>query len=92
MDNHSAHKSKETRAYLTTRPDRFEFVFTPVHGSWLNYVETFFSRASRSVLRHIRVNSKTELTDRLNQYITMCNAKPLVPTWIFGVHNEQKAV
>src|SRR5271154_9548 len=91
MDNHSAHKSKETMAYLATRPGRFEFVFTPVHGSWLNYVETFFSWASRSVLRHIRVKSKAELTDRLTQYIDMCNAKPLVPTWVFGVHEQPMA-
>ena len=91
LDNHSAHKSKETMAYLATKPGRFEFVFTPVHGSWLNYVETFFSRASRSVLRHIRVKSKTELGNRITQYIDMCNAKPLIPNWIFGVRHEPKA-
>jgi transposase len=88
MDNHSAHKSKETMAYLATKPGQFEFVFTPVHGSWLNYVESFFSRASRSVLRHIRVKSKAELIARLTQYIEMCNAKPLVPTWVFGIHDQ----
>lgn len=32
-DNHSAHKSKEVRNYLATRPEeRFVFVFTPTHG------------------------------------------------------------
>ena len=36
LDNHSAHRSKETRAYLATRPNRFTFVFTPTHASWLN--------------------------------------------------------
>ena len=33
LDNHSAHTSKEARAYLETVPNRFEFVFTPKHGS-----------------------------------------------------------
>ncbi|WP_231877748.1 IS630 family transposase [Ferroacidibacillus organovorans] len=33
LDNHSAHTSKETRAYLQTVPNRFEFVFTPKHAS-----------------------------------------------------------
>lgn len=33
LDNHSAHTSKETRAYLATKPNRFAFVFTPVHAS-----------------------------------------------------------
>jgi hypothetical protein len=36
LDNHSAHISKETVAYLGTRPGRFEYVHTPKHGSWLN--------------------------------------------------------
>jgi transposase len=56
LDNHSAHISKETRTWLATRPaGRFEFTFTPKHGSWLNLIEDFFSKFARSVLRHIRV-------------------------------------
>ncbi len=62
LDNHSAHISKETKAWLARqRPGRFEFTFTPKHGSWLNLVEGFFSKFARSVLRHIRVASKQEL-------------------------------
>jgi hypothetical protein len=35
LDNHSAHISSETRTWLTARPaGRFEFTFTPKHGSW----------------------------------------------------------
>jgi transposase len=45
LDNRSAHISKETRAWLADQPaGRFEFTFTPKHGSWLNLVEGFFSR------------------------------------------------
>ena len=62
LDNHSAHISKETRAWLASQPaHRFEFTFTPTHGSWLNLIEGFFSKLARSVLRHIRVASKREL-------------------------------
>ncbi|MCZ2154964.1 MAG: hypothetical protein LC114_13865 [Bryobacterales bacterium] len=32
-DNHSAHISKETQAYLATRPNRFQYVLTHKHGS-----------------------------------------------------------
>jgi DDE superfamily endonuclease len=41
LDNHSAHISKETRAWLATQPaGRFAFTFTPKHGgSWLNLIE-----------------------------------------------------
>jgi hypothetical protein len=45
LDNHSAHVSKETKAWLAEQPaGRFEFTFTPKHGSWLNLVEGFFSK------------------------------------------------
>jgi transposase len=37
LDNHSAHISRETQAWLATQPaGRFAFTFTPKHGSWLN--------------------------------------------------------
>jgi transposase len=66
LDNHSAHTSKETKAWLVIRPEgRFEFTFTPKHGSWLNLVEGFFSKLARSVVRHIRVASKHELAERI---------------------------
>src|ERR1039457_975976 len=48
LDNHSSHISKETRAYLATRPNRFKYVLTPTHGSWLNIVETLFGKMTRT--------------------------------------------
>ncbi|MEE1158215.1 MAG: transposase, partial [Atopobiaceae bacterium] len=33
LDNLRVHTSQETRRYLATVPGRFEFVFTPKHGS-----------------------------------------------------------
>lgn len=39
LDNLKVHTSDETRKYLATVPGRFEFVFTPKHGSWLNLIE-----------------------------------------------------
>ncbi len=66
LDNHSAHISKETKAWVAAqRPARFDFVFTPKHGSWLNLIEGFFSKFARSLLRHIRVKSKQELKQRI---------------------------
>lgn len=85
LDNHSAHKSKETNDYLKTVPNRFEFVFTPVHGSWLNLVETLFSKMARSVLRHIRVTGKDELSSRIDHYFNDLNAAPQVLRWKHGI-------
>jgi transposase len=48
LDNHSAHISRETQAWLAAQPaGRFEFTFTPKHGSWLNLIEGFFSKGLR---------------------------------------------
>ena len=81
LDNHSAHISKETQKYLQGKPGRFDFVFTPKHGSWLNLIEVFFSKLSRSVLRHIRVDSKQELAQRIYQGIAEFNQEPVVFRW-----------
>src|SRR6266446_2430922 len=81
LDNSSAHISKETRRYLATRPQRFVFVFTPAHGSWLNLIEVLFSKLTRSLLRGIRVASKAELIERLHQYFRELNQEPVVFRW-----------
>lgn len=83
LDNHSAHTSKEVRKYLLSlsKPDRFEFIFTPKHGSWLNLIESFFSKISRSFLRHIRVQSKKELVERIYKGIHDINQEPVIFKW-----------
>jgi transposase len=84
LDNHSAHISKETKAWLAAQPaGRFEFTFTPKHGSWLNLIEGFFSKLARSVLRHIRVASKQELKERIMAAIDDVNRHPVVHTWSY---------
>ena len=84
LDNHSAHISKETKAWLADQPaGRFEFTFTPKHGSRLNLVEGFFSKLARSVLRHIRVTSKQELKDRIMAAMDHFNQDPVVHTWSY---------
>ena len=83
LDNHSAHVSKETRAYLRTMPNRFSFCFTPKHGSWLNLIESFFAKMTKSVLRGIRVASKAELIARLCKYFEEINTQPVVFKWTY---------
>jgi transposase len=81
LDNHSAHISKETMAYLGTRPGRFDYVHTPKHGSWLNLIECVFSKMARTFLRHIRVDSVDELKARILKGIDEFNASPVVFRW-----------
>jgi hypothetical protein len=81
LDNHSAHISKETRAFLASKPNRFKYVLTPTHGSWLNLVETLFGKMARTFLRHLRVQSWEELRDRIMKGIEEINADPVVHRW-----------
>ncbi len=85
LDNHSAHISKETRAYLKTVPNRFEFIFTPKHGSWLNLIECFFARMAKTVLRGIRVASKEELAARIRLFLSEVNRTPVQYRWKYGL-------
>ena len=87
LDNHSAHISKETRTYLTSVPNRFEFIFTPKHGSWLNLVESFFGKLARVLLRGVRVNSKEELKTRIELYLTEVNEQPIVFKWRYKLES-----
>lgn len=81
LDNHSAHISKETRAFLGTLPNRFELTFTPTHGSWLNLIESFFGKMARTLLRGIRVASAEELKTRIELYLREVNESPVVYRW-----------
>ena len=83
LDNHSAHVSKETRAYLATTSNRFESVFTPVHDSWLNLVESVFAKLANSFLRGMRVESKQELREQIERYIDRLNEDPVIYKWTY---------
>lgn len=85
LDNLKVHTSNETRRYLATIPGRFEFVFTPKHGSWLNMVEGFFSKMTRQMLRGIRVKTKDELVSRIYQYFSEINEEPVVFHWKYNL-------
>jgi len=88
LDNHSSHRSKQTMIYLQTVPDRFEFIFTPTHGSWLNMIEMFFSKIARGFLRDIRVNSIEELQERIYRGLELINQEPVVFRWKYKIEDE----
>jgi transposase len=86
LDNHSSHVSKETMLWLKDRPNRFEFVYTPKHGSWLNIIEAFFSKMTRAFLRSLRVSSRDELRQRIEAYLAEVNASPVVFKWHYKLN------
>lgn len=81
LDNLKVHTSEGTKKYLATVPGRFEFVFTPKHGSWLNLIEGFFSKLTRQTLKGIRVKTKEKLVKRIYKYFDEVNAEPVVYHW-----------
>ena len=86
LDNLKVHTSEETRKYLAKVPGRFEFVFTPKHGSWLNLIEGFFSKLTRQFLKGIRVKTKEELVERIYKYFDEVNADPVVYHWKYKLN------
>lgn len=89
LDKHSAHVSKETQTWLKGKANRFEFVFTPKHGSWLNMIEMFFSKVARGFLRHMRVETKRELEERIYQGIREINEEPVVFRWKYKMEETR---
>lgn len=68
---------------------RFGFVFTPKHGSWLNMVESFFSKMTKQMLKGIRVKTKQEFIDRIYKYFEEINADPVVYHWKYKMDEIQ---
>ncbi len=82
MDNGSSHVSKMTKAWLADHP-RFVVHYTPVHASWVNQVELFFSIITRKVIKRGSFTSRADLVSKLMRYIASYNqtAKPFAWTY-----------
>ena len=50
VDNGPSHRGERTEARLRERWPQIRVVHTPVHASWLNQVELYFSVVQRKVL------------------------------------------
>src|ERR671934_1171580 len=71
-DNVSTHHGKDVRTWLVKHP-RFVVHFTPVHCSWMNQVEQWFSILQRKRLRIVDFDSKEHLRVKLEQFIREWN-------------------
>jgi hypothetical protein len=65
-------------------------VFTPKHASWLNANENFFSKITRNLLGTIRVESKDELSKRIDLYIDQLNEEPTKPSWKYRLEEKKR--
>jgi transposase len=72
LDNLRMHKGKQVQAWLAKHP-RFVFHFPPVHCSWMNQVEQWFSILQRKRLSIADFADKAALAERLHSYIAQWN-------------------
>lgn len=63
--------------------ERFEFVYTPKHGSWLNMAELEFSVLERQCLAHRRLSTIQGLNRELSAYERRRNAQAVIVNWQF---------
>ena len=82
MDNGSSHTSKATKAWLGDHP-RFVVHHTPVHASWLNQVEAFFSILTRKVLRRGEFDSRQDLVTKMLAFIEHHSETATPFKWVY---------
>jgi len=74
LDNLSVHKGKQVQTWRESHP-RFAFFFVPVHCSWMNQVEQWFSILQRKRLRILDFADLEHLADRLMSFVTEWNTQ-----------------
>jgi hypothetical protein len=80
VDNVITHKGKLVREWLAKNP-RFEFHFTPVHCSWMNQVEQWFSILQRKRLAASNFADLADLETKILAFIDEWNAEATPFNW-----------
>ena len=80
LDNYATHKHPKVEAWLARHP-RWVFHFTPTSGSWLNAVESFFSKMTRQRIRRGVFRSIADLQNAINRYLKEHNDDPKPFIW-----------
>lgn len=83
VDNGSSHRGKKAADRLTSAFPNAVMVHTPVHASWLNQVEIYFSVVQRKVVSPNDFTDLAQVTDRLRAFEDRCNATAQPFQWKF---------
>jgi hypothetical protein len=83
VDNGSSHRGAASIKRLAKSYSTGILVHTPVHASWLNQVEIYFSKIQRKVLTPNDFASLEEVEQRLHLYEELTNKNPRPFNWKF---------
>ena len=96
-DNLNIHHGKRWQEFNEAHGNRFHFVYTPLHASWINQVEIWFSILQRRVIRYGDFATREELQARVEGFIKHWNRREAHPfRWKFrgsfvDVDTQQRA-
>jgi len=79
IDERELATGAQRRAFLSDASHKHVFHFTPIHGSWLNQVELFFSVLSRKLLKRGDFASAKEFEERMRQWLNRYNQEQAHP-------------
>jgi transposase len=83
-DNLNIHHGDRWQEFNARHGGRFHFVYTPLHASWVNQVEIWFSILQRRVLKYGSFRSKDELSRAVRGFIRHWNRLEAHPfRWTF---------
>jgi DDE superfamily endonuclease len=83
VDNGSSHRGQRSIDRMRRRDKRMILVHTPVHASWLNQVEIYFSIIQRKVLTPNDFENLDAVRLRLRLYEDLTNRQPKPFAWKF---------
>ncbi|MDF3290135.1 IS630 family transposase [Streptomyces silvisoli] len=83
VDNGSSHRGKKAADRLTAAYPNAVMVHTPVHASWLNQVEIYFSVVQRKVVTPNDFTDLNEVENRLRAFEDRYNATAQPFQWKF---------
>lgn len=91
-DNLNIHTGYRWYEFNKRHGERFHFIYTPIHASWLNQIEVWFGILQRKVIKHSSFTSEGQLKKEVLQFIDYWNENDSHPfKWQFRGYLEEEA-
>jgi transposase len=83
VDNLSIHTHSHFADWLRSQQGRVQLVFLPLHASWLNQIELWFSVLERQCLKRASTQTPLEMAARITQFTRHWNRTARPFRWTF---------